>query len=231
MFKSIVNKINSFVQNQKAQAQAEKEAQNARFNAMIDPANDLDLAQITNILLDEAAKCQVRIHGFKFIVGTEKNMNARKPVFEMRVKSVVMEKLGIFGKINKVEKLVDQVSYYAMLNATQGLMGETMTVEMDGEDTIIIYPEQIKALWIYGIRHGETSIEEIIRQIVRHEFRHAEQFIAIRKAGMDVKKVIKIDCARQYDQRLIEKDAWAEQHKESYRPISEFIAEIKAEYK
>ena len=230
MFKNIVNAVSNFVENKKAEIQEQIEAAKNIQKALQNPDNfKVDEVELTNVILEEAAKCQTRVHGFKFVVGTKDDLTHRMPVFVGRTNSALLEKIGFLGKFRKVELFVGQVAVEATKSVMKALMGETMTKELDGEDTVIVYPEQIKALWYNCAKRGET-IQEIARQIVRHEFRHAEQFTELRKAGYDVKKIMDLECKKQYMNRIIERDAWAEEHLTSYRPISEFMVEIEAEY-
>lgn len=233
MLKSIIvkaaNKAGEFVSKKvdyiKEQVQIAKNVQVVLKDA---ESFAVDEVQIVNWVLDEAAKCQCRVHGFELRIVTNAQLTAeRLPIFRSRAKEGLMRKVGIFGKINKVESFVSTVADLGTTSFAQSMAGETLCREMDGEDAVYIYPEQLRMLWWQLAAKRCENIESIVRQIVRHEFRHAEQILAIRKVGGEelVRKMFDLEMNTSYDDRIMEKDAWAEQHLDHYRPIEEFIKE------
>lgn len=191
---------------------------------------EIDEVQITIWALDEAAKAQTRVHDFNVFVGTYTKLRQQIPKTQETTNKVFLEKVGVLGRISVVKNAVKKIADASAEQFVGAIMAQTMWTEKgDAEDCVIIYPEQIRMMWWQIAKRGE-SLEQITRQLVRHEFRHAEQVQALRKEGGAelVKKVGELEMHTSYYQRVMEMDAWNEQHLESYRPIAEFVAEAKA---
>ena len=187
----------------------------------------MDEVQITNIVLDEAAQCAFKAPGFSFKVGTYEDLRKELPKMEQKTRENLLDKVGVLRRINKVEEICNQAATAACQDIIGKIMGLTKFSEEYDADVIYIFPEQLKSLWWAVAKHGE-NIEQIIRQIVRHEFRHAEQIIAIRKTyGSDaVKRAFEKESKESaYGTGPMEKDAWEGQHLDQYRPIEEFLAD------
>lgn len=228
MLKNLIQKVVDFAAEHsttvKEQLDAYKGIQKALSDTESFKATEVD---VVNWALDEAAKCQTRIHGFKLVLGTSADIDKLVVKTQVKTKESFMKKIGIFGRIGKVEMTIEKVANFAAASALSAFAGCTFCTEVDNEeDAIYIYVEQLHRLWWQLAKRGE-SIEEIVRQTVRHEFRHAEQILAMRKVGGSdlVKRMMDLEMETAYNDRIMEKDAWSEQHLDHYRPIEEFIKE------
>lgn len=227
LFKNLVkkaaSKINDVVKEVKDQVSA---IQNIRKALSDQESMNMDEVQITNIILDEAAKCSFKAPGFTFKVGTYDDLRNELPAMEQKTRENLLNKVGVLRRINKVEEICNQMATAACQDLVGKIMGLTKFEEEYNSDVIYVFPEQLKSLWWAIAKRGE-NIEEIIRQIVRHEFRHAEQILAIRKTyGSDaVKLAFERESNSSYGTGPMEKDAWEGQHLETYRPIEEFLAD------
>ena len=84
--------------------------------------------------------------------------------------------------------------------------------DVDCGDHIFIFVETIKDLYeenkiILLTNMGIESIEDMIRQTVRHEWRHSKQIIAFREAGIDLEKFYNNTKIQDYTQQMVEIDA------------------------
>ena len=191
---------------------------------------EVDEVQITSWILDEAVKAQQRVHGFDIEIGTYADLRENLPRTIEATKAYLMKKVGLLGHIGFVKTKVDKLAKSTAVSTVNSMVGQTNWVEKgDPTDSVMMYPSQLRGSWWSLAIHGE-GIEDIVRQMVRHEFRHAEQIQALRKIGGSdlVKKVVELDETLPYNKRITEMDAWNEQHLPSYRPIDEFVKEALA---
>lgn len=187
-------------------------------------------AQITKWILDEATKAQQRVHGFDILIGTGADLRENLPRTIEVAKARIMKKVGLLGHIGFVKTKVDKLAKSTAVSTVNSMVGQTMWIEKgDLTDSVMMYPSQLRGSWWSLAIHGE-GIEEVTRQMVRHEFRHAEQIQALREVGGSdlVKKVVELDEMLPYNQRLLERDAWEGQSLPEYRPIELFVAEALA---
>lgn len=190
----------------------------------------VDEVQIKKWILDEAAKAQQRVHGFEILIGTGADLHNNLPRTIDVAKDRLMKKVGPLSRIGFVKNKVDKMAKAIAVSTVNQMFGRTNWIEKgDQTDSVMVYPSQLRGSWWKLAIHGE-GIEDVTRQIVRHEFRHAEQIQALREVGGSdlVKKVIAFEETLPYNKRITERDAWNEQHLPSYRPISEFVREALA---
>ena len=95
------------------------------------------------------------------------------------------------------------------------------------EDTIWFFSEVLRELPInfpQEIPNDPMVLEKIIRITVRHECRHAEQYLCLRKYGYDVLESIDLEGkAQKYGAGPAESDAIENQCSDVQEPISEFL--------
>ena len=195
--------------------------------APLEASEDASIGQISAWAIDEAAKIQARIHGFNLYIADYDKLLEQLPATKASLQIVYMEKAGILGYFSIIQHVVKTISEVQATQKVKATMGQCQWVEKhDPEDCVLIYPEQIQKMWT-SLKKKDETIEEIVRQIVRHEYRHAEQVKALREVGGSdlVIAVFEHDAMFEYQNQITEKDAFGEQHLEHYRPIEEFVKE------
>lgn len=145
------------------------------------------------------------------------------------------KRLGFLTRFQNVQNWTKEVARQSALKLASQIAGETLTVEHDGKDAVYIYADILTAIWFLLAKEGE-SWEEIVRQIVRHEYRHMRQFLKLRERGYNgyVLLAYETDVSEfDYKNRVTERDAWANQAREieDQDPIDPVIDEIIAKFR
>lgn len=188
---------------------------------------ELNKAQVIDWVLDEATKAANRVHGFELKLGTDKDLRQNLLATIDAVHGFFLKELN--SKPNKpnwfIKLVINIASRIVAKKLVKSCLAQTTWLEKgDTMDSVIVYPQHFCDSW----REDYSENEVMVRSSVRHEFRHAEQIQALRKAGGEelVKKVTKLEFDLAYNDRLMEKDAISGQFTNAYRPINEFVEEI-----
>lgn len=210
---------------------ANPNSQETAFNDAEPVKKDL-IDQITLWVIDEVQKLTEARKGcgFQVFIGTVEELRDQIKATQDVFYEVFLAKTKWFGRFKCVQRGCRAAAASYGQNFIENLMAQSCWVEKgDRLDAIIFYPEQMARLWTKVAKGGET-IEAVVRQLVRHEFRHAEQVIELRRVGGSqlVVKVVEYDLQREYSRRVMERDAWEGQSLPEYRPISEFAQEALA---
>ena len=139
------------------------------------------------------------------------------------------EKAGVLNKFKFVRDFITGMGQGAA-QRTECYMGITTFREEAGTDEVIFYIDHIVRYWgTLAFEQGDTP-EEITRQVVRHEIRHAHQFNRLRQIGGSelVRKVWAKEQSISYTARATEADAFGGQ-RSGYGDLSEFVKLVEKE--
>ena len=203
---------------------------------------DVSIEQIITWILDEASKTMPL--GFSCRIGTEENKKQRTLMLQYRTRRKYYEKLSSFS----IYKYLHKFSLFRLFEGfiyTLGdkfgkafyddLIGECMAQEMDNIDQILIYPDRA-LLYLEKLIKMEgddfelgVSFEKVIRDLVKHEIRHAKQFVECRKEGISANLALYIENRYfDYGEGPLEKDAlYVQFHNDEERTLSEVVQQIK----
>ena len=216
-----------------AQARQDLQQQQENVDRLVHVSTDTDnqsLAMIETWAKDEAAK--LNNHGFEFQIRNHDDVEDIIPasVLEAGYKFILGKQLGIKSTLAFMAFGKGYFSKMASLKRQQlllSLIGKMVSTETAGveKDTVVIFRDNLIHLWKNVAEEGET-IEDIVRLTIRHEFRHAEQVVALRKEGGSqlVMQVQALDAMRPSNEQIMELDAESGQ-RVGYRPIAEFVKE------
>ena len=193
------------------------------------------LEQVSYWVLDEAYK--ILPLGFSCRIGTEQDKIDRSKMSQYRTRMYTYQKLTSYRLYEflhslKIFRLLEAFIYNRADKAGKHfydtLIGECLLKECDGIDQILIYPENILS-FIELIEEREVTIEKIARDFVRHEVRHARQFIECRKVGIPANTALYIETMFfEYSEGPLEKDAYYVQlYGEEGKDITKVVQEIK----
>ena len=180
---------------------------------------NLTTDQIVEVALDEAKKyTSITSSGveFKVVLNDDDEFFNRIKTWRESAEQHLHRKFKILSQFQTVRGFLDDQARQAAFNAALQICGETLTQEKDDKDSVYIYADVLCCIWFLLARSGE-SWDEVVRQIVRHEFRHMRQFLRLRERGGNgyVLLAYDVDVANpNYMQRITEKDAWGNQSRE-----------------
>lgn len=171
---------------------------------------------------------------FPFRIGTEEDKEEIYQRVLAEYRDIFQKEFGRIWNSSFFRKFCSAIEEKAARKFVESMGGVTLREEVEGEDCIIMFPNnlskqyssikaQLKDEW------SDDAFEEICRSFIRHENRHAEQFIEMRKLGI-LEKVLEAERYIPMLKRVTELDAYGGQYK-GYPPISEFIERVKTEIK
>lgn len=102
--------------------------------------------------------------------------------------------------------------------------GFTDCPELGGsEDSVEIFYQGIE-YFTQNAKISDSFEETLIQQILKHEFRHAQQILEMRRLGFDIESVYEVESMYKYGEGPLEVDAIKAQTQN--RPISDFVEEL-----
>lgn len=98
------------------------------------------------------------------------------------VKTALEKKAGILRHIPWVAKKIEETAKVCDGKASDAFFAETCSTEQGKEDVVYIYFDLFKAKW-WAVDFEERNWRLVLRQLVRHEYRHVAQILELRKRG------------------------------------------------
>lgn len=232
MFKTLKNVVVNKVNEVKTVIRQTKNIVQA---ATIASTLNLTSEMVANVAMDEAKKYRHLGVEFRVVLNSDDEFTNRIQVWREFGANNLRKRLGILARFDKVQTWIHEVAREAAFKSATQIAGETLTVEHDGKDAVYVYADLLSAMWFMIAKEGENW-EEVVRQIVRHEFRHMRQFLRLRERGYNgyVLLAYETDVSElNYHARVTERDAWANQTKEleDQDPLDPVIDEIIAKFR
>lgn len=195
----------------------------------------LTTEQVVEVALDEAEKYRSYGVEFRIVLNNDDEFVNRINAWKEFGESNLNKRLGILTHFENVRNFSRQAARQSALNLATQIAGETLTIEHDGKDAVYIYADVLSSIWFLLAKEGEDW-QEIVRQIVRHEFRHMLQFLKLRERGYNgyVCLVYETDISdMDYRNRITERDAWNNQAREpgDQDPIDPVIDALVAKFR
>ena len=216
----IINTIKNVVNNKVSEIKtAFRQGKNIIQAAVSAQTLGLTTDQVVAVALDEAKKyTSITSSGveFRIVLNDDDEFVNRIKTWRESAEQHLHRKFKILSQFQTGRKFLDDQARQAAFNAALQICGETLTQEKDGKDSVYIYADVLCCIWFLLARNGE-SWDEVVRQIVRHEFRHMRQFLRLRERGGNgyVLLAYDVDVANpDYLNRITEKDAWGNQSRE-----------------
>lgn len=193
----------------------------------------LTTEQVIAVALDEAKK-YTSYGEFRIVRNSDDEFVNRIQAWREFGEGNLNKRLGFLTRFQNVQNWTKEIARQSALKLSSQIAGETLTIEHDGKDAVYIYADILTAIWFLFAKEGE-SWEEIVRQIVRHEYRHMRQFLKLRERGGNgyVLLAYETDVSEvNYHGRVTERDAWANQAREpeDQDPLDPVIDEIIAKF-
>lgn len=219
MFKNMIQKFKE----KTGIAQKQRELEAIMMAAKKGPA-DPDI--IKTAILDEISKCEIP-NGYTIRIGNSLDFYDMVQQTKEFTERYYTKKVGFLNNFRKIQELIKWIAERSYSTCSK-VCGVTYFKESFGKDEIIIFPKHIVFGWYHLVKNMDDTAEEITRQIVRHEVRHAWQFVTLRKEGI-LQQVWEHELNHSsYQDRATERDAYGGQ-RDGYPPIEEFVAMAREE--
>lgn len=105
-----------------------------------------------------------------------------RPMSADEVRDALMRKAGLLRHIPWVRRKIDAIAKECDGKTNQAFYAETTTVEQGFKDEVVLYYNLFQNKW-WGINPDIRDWRLAVREIIRHEYRHVEQFKELRRRG------------------------------------------------
>lgn len=196
-----------------------------------------DMNQIQNWIIDEAYQSMPL--GYSCKLGTKQDILERTKIKQYRNRRFAYDEimyrpyLRFLHKFHLWRTYVETFIYNRCDKTGEmfysDLIGECLYKEADNVDMILIFPDKIPPFFNLLRKDLEEDEEMIVRGFVKHEVRHAKQFVELRRIGVDPVLALNAESTFfDYPDGPLEEDAYYMQiHGKEKRPVHEVAREMK----
>lgn len=195
--------------------------------------NTLSVEEITAIAYNEAEKYSGYGFDFKIVKNGDVEMQEVEQERREKANSLFTQKHFLLKRFDLGKKFIDEAVRSTLEQIYRMSFAETFTVEKNGKDAVYFYIDSFRKAWTLLASNGETC-EQLVREIVRHEFRHVLQIKKLRERGGSgyILLMYDVNNRTQYLNRTIEIDAYKNQKLEPNEqdPIDPIIDKVVAQF-
>ena len=190
------------------------------------------ISKITCWIQDEAAK--ELPDGYVCIIGGEDEKAEREAVVKTRfILRQYTKTPEIFLRISFIRSYLEHRAAKKGKAFFEEMVGECLLEEQDDVDAILLYPDRLLRFYKEFVQEDASAeidmneLENVARGFTRHECRHASQFTAFRKIGVNPSLALEWEfSAFDYGEGPLETDAFLYQFHETEQSADEVCREI-----
>lgn len=168
-------------------------------------------------------------NGFRLKIGDEQDKIDRTRITKYRQRRLFYYKVPkIIMKWSKLRNWLYSIANKKAVDFYEDLQAECLFLENDNQDTVLIYPDNVLK-FVNSFEERYVPIEKIVKDLVKHEARHAAQFLALRALNINPSMALTFESMDfKYGEGPLEKDAFYLQYIGiEERPVHEVAAEVK----